>query len=122
MTKVKICGITRLEDALFAAESGPHALGFVFFRKSPRYIEPEAAEILTENCVKLVGIDYLSVEAFDAETPETHITLLENEVIILEGLDLRGIHPRDYELICLPLKIAEGAGDGAPSRTVLREI
>ena len=43
MTKVKICGIRRLEDAIVAADSGADALGFVFFRKSPRYIEPEAA-------------------------------------------------------------------------------
>ena len=92
------------------------------FRKDFTYIEPEAAKVLTEKGVKLVGIDYLSVEAFDAESPETHIILLEKEVIILEGLDLRGVPAGEYELICLPLKIAGGAGDGAPSRTVLREI
>ena len=92
------------------------------FRKDFTYITPEAAKILVEKGVKLVGIDYLSVEAFDAESPETHITLLEKEVIILEGLDLREVSAGEYELICLPVKIAGGAGDGSPSRTVLREI
>ncbi len=92
------------------------------FRKDFTYIEPEAAKILVEKGVKLVGIDYLSVEKFGAETPETHITLLEKEVIILEGLDLREVSAGVYELISLPLKIAEGAGDGSPSRTVLREL
>lgn len=92
------------------------------FRQDFTYITPEAALKLVEKGVKLVGIDYLSVEAFDAESPETHITLLKNEVIILEGLDLREVSAGVYELICLPMKIAEGAGDGSPSRTVLREI
>ncbi len=92
------------------------------FRKDFTYITPEAAKVLVEKGVKLVGIDYLSVEAFDAESPETHITLLKNEVIILEGLDLREVSDGEYELISLPLKIADGAGDGSPSRTVLREL
>lgn len=92
------------------------------FRKDFTYIAPDAAKILVEKGAKLVGIDYLSVEAFDAESPDTHRILLRNEIIILEGLDLRKIQKGVYELICLPLKIAGGAGDGSPSRTVLREI
>lgn len=92
------------------------------FRREFAYIEPEAARILVDKGVKLVGIDYLSVEKFGSEDFATHITLLEKEVIILEGLDLRNVPAGKYELICLPLKIVGGTGDGAPARTVLREI
>ena len=92
------------------------------FRKDFTYIAPDAAQALIDLEIKLVGIDYLSVERFGAETFDTHIILLEKEVVIIEGLDLREVPAGDYEIICLPLKIVGGAGDGAPARTILREI
>ena len=92
------------------------------FQTDFTYIAPDAAQKLVDLGVKLVGIDYLSVEKFGSEDFQTHITLLKNQVIIIEGLDLREVSGGDYELICLPLKIAEGTGDGAPARTVLREV
>ncbi|MDQ3087852.1 MAG: cyclase family protein [Acidobacteriota bacterium] len=91
------------------------------FRKDFTYIEPEAAQILVEKGVKLVGIDYLSVEKFGSTDFRTHKILLEKEVVIIEGLDLREVSAGDYELICLPLKIISETGDGAPARAVLRK-
>jgi arylformamidase len=91
------------------------------FRKDFTYITPEAARVLVEKGIKLVGIDYLSVEKFGAKSFETHLTLLEREVVIIEGLDLRGVPAGNYELICLPLKVISETGDGAPARTVLRQ-
>jgi arylformamidase len=90
------------------------------FRYDFTYITPEAAEMLVEHQIKLVGIDYLSVEKFGSEDFSTHIMLLSKEVIILEGLDLRAVPPGDYELICLPMKIMSQTGDGAPARAILR--
>ncbi|MCY7374885.1 MAG: cyclase family protein [Pyrinomonadaceae bacterium] len=92
------------------------------FRQDFTYIAPDAAKALVNLGIKLVGIDYLSVERFGSEDFATHITLLEKEVVIIEGLDLREVPAGDYELICLPLKMVGGTGDGAPARTILREI
>jgi arylformamidase len=90
------------------------------FQKDFVYLETDAAEALVARGVKLVGIDYLSVEKFGFDKPTTHWTLLGNNVYIVEGLDLSEIAPGDYELICLPLKIKDG--DGGPARVVLREL
>lgn len=91
------------------------------FRTDFTYITPEAARVLAGKNIKLVGIDYLSVEKFESSDFATHITLLEKEIVILEGLDLREVAAGEYELICLPLKIISPTGDGAPARTILRE-
>ena len=92
------------------------------FRPDYTYVSPEGARKLVDRGVQLVGIDYLSVEQFMPERFLTHETLLSNGVIIIEGLDLREVPPGTYELICLPLKIADGCGDGAPARVVLRSF
>ena len=90
------------------------------FREDFTFIAPDAARRLAESGLKLVGIDYLSVEEFKSEHYGTHQALLSRGVVIVEGLDLRAVPGGFYELICLPLKIAEGSGDGAPARVILR--
>jgi len=90
------------------------------FRDDFVYIEPDAARWLVQTGVKLVGIDYLSVERFKSTDFATHLAFLSHGVVILEGLDLSAVTAGTYELICLPLKVAEGTGDGAPARVVLR--
>jgi arylformamidase len=92
------------------------------FRTDFTYITPDAAHVLTDAGVRLVGIDYLSVEKFQSKRFETHIALLSRGVVIVEGLDLREVAAGDYEFICLPMKIASGTGDGAPARAVLRTL
>ncbi len=91
------------------------------FRTDYTYLDAAAAKRLVAAGIRLVGIDYLSVERYQSEDFPTHHALLSNGVTILEGLDLRRIDQGSYELICLPLKIASGSGDGAPARAVLRK-
>ena len=86
------------------------------------YLDLKAAEKLVERGIKLVGIDYLSIEKFASEKHETHLALLSHGVVILEGLNLTGISAGKYELICLPLRLRSNKGDGAPARVVLRTI
>jgi arylformamidase len=93
-------------------------LGRREFEKDFAYISGDGARFLVGVGVRLVAIDYLSVEAFDADEPVAHRTLLQHEIVVVEGVDLRGVPPGRYELICLPLKVS--GIDGAPVRAVLR--
>lgn len=118
-----IVNLAGVERVLFKTKNSDFWTDFTQgFRKDFTYIAPDAARALVDLNIKLVGIDYLSVEKFGSEDFATHITLLEKEIVIVEGLDLREVPAGDYELICLPLKLDGGAGDGAPARTILREI
>jgi arylformamidase len=82
-------------------------------------LSAESARWIVQRGIKLVGIDYLSIQMFKDAEPLTHRILLEAGVIILEGLNLQGINPGAYQLICLPLKLA--GSEGAPARAVLIE-
>jgi arylformamidase len=79
-------------------------------------ITEDGAHWLVEHGVRLVGIDDLSVGPFDGPMA-THLILLSAGVIAVEGLNLSGIAPGLYQLVCLPLKIA--GSDGAPARAIL---
>ena len=79
-------------------------------------VSPDGAEWLVAHGIRLVGVDYLSVAAFEEPDP-THLTLLKAGVIIVEGLDLGRVPRGFYELYCLPLKLS--GADGAPARAIL---
>jgi len=89
------------------------------FQKNFIYISELGAKFLIDLGVKVVGIDYLSVERFGSSDYATHHLLLRNQVVIIEGLNLSDVAMGEYELIALPLKL-KGA-DGAPARVILRE-
>lgn len=92
------------------------------FRKDYVYVDLKAANRMVELGIRLVGIDYLSIEKFESENHETHLCFLSQGIVIVEGLNLAQVSAGIYELICLPLRIADGDGDGAPARAVLREL
>ena len=68
--------------------------------------------------MKVVGIDYLSVEEFKKPGAPAHRALLGENVVIIEGLNLSEAEPGPYEMYCLPLRVA--GADGAPARVVLK--
>jgi len=84
------------------------------------FISEDAASYLVNMGIKLVGVDYLSIDQYQNIARPAHHILLGAGVVIIEGLDLTGVPPGDYELLCLPLKIKDG--NGAPARVFLREI
>src|SRR5207245_1275876 len=115
-----IDGVTRV---LFKSRNSTFwAEGETEFRTDFTYITPATASMLVDKGIVLVGIDYLSIEKSGSPGHPVHVTLLEKEVVILEGVNLRGVQAGDYELICLPLKYYGGTGDGAPARTILRTL
>ena len=89
------------------------------FKSDFVYLTKEAARYLVDSSIKLVGIDYLSIEKYGNKGADTHHTLLKNGIVVIEGLDLSEVEAGNYELIALPLKIKDC--DGSPARVILRK-
>jgi arylformamidase len=87
------------------------------FHRDFAYVAPDAAQLLADAGVRLVGIDYISAEQFGAPAPQTHRILLGKGIPIVEGLALERVSAGDYDLIVLPIKV--GGHEGAPARAVL---
>jgi arylformamidase len=88
------------------------------FHQDYTYLTEGGAKFLVDQGVKVIGVDYLSVEQFKKAGAPAHRMLLGNGVIIIEGLNLSDADPGQYEMYCLPLRIA--GADGAPARVVLK--
>jgi arylformamidase len=88
------------------------------FHRDFAYVAPDAAQLLADAGVKLVGVDYISAEQFAAPAPMTHRILLGKGIPIVEGLSLERVPAGDYDLIVLPIKV--GGHEGAPARAVFR--
>ena len=81
-------------------------------------VTESGAKHLVEHGIKVVGVDYLSVEQFRHPGAPAHHVLLGAGTIVIEGLDLRDVDPGVYEMFCPPLRVV--GSDGAPARVVLR--
>jgi arylformamidase len=81
-------------------------------------VTESGARYLVNQGIKVVGVDYLSVEEFKKPGAPAHHVLLGAGTIVIEGLNLRDVEPGIYEMTCLPLKIV--GADGAPARVILR--
>ena len=88
------------------------------FSKQYVGVTASGAEYLIAQGIKLVGIDYLSIEEFRKPGAPAHHVLLGGGAIVIEGLNLRDVEPGIYDMLCLPLRIV--GADGAPARVVLR--
>ena len=112
MTKIKICGITREEDALFCANAGADFLGFIFVPSSPRHVEPETVASIAarlheaEKTTKLVGVFQ------DASTEYIR------EIAALAALDVIQLHgsesDEDIQNVGLPVIKTLRVGDTLP--------
>lgn len=88
------------------------------FHKDFAALAPNAAQALADAGVELVGIDYFSIEKFGSAQPEVHRILLAKGIVVVEGLDLRGVSAGDFDLICLPVRFA--GREAAPARAIVR--
>ncbi len=91
--------------------------GFKEFFDDFIYLEGDAADYLAELGILLFGIDSLSVKKKGGEDARSHTSLLERDIVIVEGLNLAGVEAGEYDLIVLPLKF-KGL-DGSPARALL---
>ncbi len=89
------------------------------FPEAIPHIEPELASYLSERGIRLIGVDLPSVDPLDSKELPAHHELTRHGIHILEGIVLDHVAPGDYELIALPLPLAEA--DGSPVRAVLKK-
>ncbi len=106
------------KDFIFFKTSNSKLSKNTKFKDSYVYIEPEAAEELVKKGVRVVGIDYISVDKYEYENLPVHKSLLSNDVLIVEGLELNDIPVGRCKIYIMPMKINNM--DGLPARVLAK--
>jgi arylformamidase len=117
---LRLHDIRKGERILFKTQNSSRDWAHQDFHQDFVYLETDTAQVLADARIGLVGVDYLSVSGYQRNEIEVHQILLQAGIWIIEGLNLAQVAPGRYELVCLPLKIAQA--DGAPARAVLRPL
>ncbi|MDA3931392.1 MAG: cyclase family protein [Tenericutes bacterium] len=131
MGSCKVLDFTNCEDSITKADLMKHDIlenDFLLFKTKNSlsdeflfdfvYLDREGAKYLKELKIRGVGTDGLGIER-NQEDHLTHKILLGEDIVIIEGLRLKDIEPKSYEMICLPLKI-QGV-EASPARVILKD-
>ena len=118
-TQLESKGIRQGERVLFKTRNSGRRWDNQDFDTGFVALDASGARFLADRGVPLVGVDYLSVGLFQGDGAETHQILLTSGIWILEGLSLAAVPEGEYDLVCLPLRIA--GCDGSPARAILRK-
>lgn len=117
LVSLKDVDLSSNERVLFKTDNSPW-LNESSFRDDFVYLTEDAARHLVSKGIRLVGIDYLSIERYGNVGAPVHRILLEAQVVIVEGIDLSEVPPGPCDIFCLPLRVE--LGDGAPARLFVR--
>lgn len=109
--------LKHIERVIFKTRNSALLQEPVFFSDFT-WLSQAGAKYLASFAIKLVGIDYLSIDQYGTDSFPAHKTLLGKGIAIVESLDLSQVCENEYELLCLPMKLIDV--DGAPVRAILR--
>lgn len=104
-------------DIVFIKTTNSQLYNELKFSKEYVYLDSSAAKYLAKKKIATLGFDYFSVEKYDADISEVHYILLKENVVIIEGLDLRAVTEGYYDVYALPLRLKNI--DGSPVRVII---
>jgi arylformamidase len=112
---------TQPGEAILLRTGNSHSGRTVSGQFSDRYVylTPDAAQWCVQRGLKLVGLDYISVDPIEDSSAPAHHLLLGAGLLVLEAINLADVRPGRYTLVCLPLRIKDA--ESAPARAVLIE-